>query len=119
MELSLTPAHEMLRQTVRDFAPREIAPVIKDYDRKQEPIPLALKRMGELGILGLCFPTRYGGQGMDYLSLRLACEELEAADTSLREATTVHTGLCSLTLFQLSTREQKQKFLVSLAKMEK
>ncbi len=104
---------------VRGFALKEIAPVIREYDRKQEPIPFALERMGKLGILGLCFPIRYGGQGMDYLSLGLACEELEAVDTSLRVAISVHTGLCSMTLFQWGTEEQKQKFLVPLAKGEK
>ena len=81
MDFSLSPEHEMTQKTVRDFAQKEIAPVIKEFDRKQEPIPWLLKRMGELGILGLPFPVRYGGQGMDYLSLGLACEELEAVDT--------------------------------------
>ena len=75
--------------------------------------------MGELGILGICFPVRYGGQGMDYISWGLACEELEAVDTSLRVAMSVHTGLCSMSIFQWGTEEQKQKFLVPLAKGEK
>jgi glutaryl-CoA dehydrogenase (non-decarboxylating) len=56
----------MTQKMVRDFVQKEIAPVIKEYDRKQEPIPFMLKRMGELGILGLPFPVRYGGQGMDF-----------------------------------------------------
>jgi glutaryl-CoA dehydrogenase (non-decarboxylating) len=119
MDFSLSPEHEMIRKMVRDFTQKEIAPVIKEYDRKQEPIPFALKRMGELGILGICFPTRYGGAGMDYISWGLACEELEAMDTSLRVAMSVHTGLCSMTLFQWGTEEQKKKFLVPLAKGEK
>lgn len=119
MDFSLSQELVMAQKMVRDFAQKEIGPVIKDYDRKQEPIPFALKRMGELGILGLCFPTRYGGQGMDYLSLGLACEELEAMDTSLRVAMSVHTGLCSMNLFQWGTEEQKQKFLIPLAKGEK
>jgi alkylation response protein AidB-like acyl-CoA dehydrogenase len=119
MDFSLSPEHQMAQKMVRDFAQKEIAPVIKEYDRKQEPIPFALKRMGELGILGICLPVRYGGQGMDYLTLGLACEELEAVDTSLRVAMSVHTGLCSLNLFQWGTEEQKQKFLIPLAKGEK
>jgi alkylation response protein AidB-like acyl-CoA dehydrogenase len=119
MDFSLSPEHQMAQKMVRDFAQKEIAPVIKEYDRKQEPIPFALKRMGELGILGICIPVRYGGQGMDYLTLGLACEELEAVDTSLRVAMSVHTGLCSLNLFQWGTEEQKQKFLIPLAKGEK
>jgi len=119
MDFALTEEHLMLERMVRDFAQKEIAPVIKEYDRKQEPIPFALIRMGELGILGLCFPVRYGGQGMDYISLGLACEELEAVDTSLRVVMSVHVGLCATTLFQWGTEEQKQKFLVPLAKGEK
>jgi glutaryl-CoA dehydrogenase (non-decarboxylating) len=119
MDFSLSPEHQMTQKMVRDFAQKEIAPVIKEYDRKQEPIPFALKRMGELGILGLPFPVRYGGAGMDYIAWGLACEELEAVDTSLRVVMSVHTGLCGMTIFQWGTEEQKQKFLVSLASGEK
>lgn len=119
MDFSLSPEHEMIKKMVRDFVQKEIAPVIKEYDRKQEPIPFMLKRMGELGILGLPFPVRYGGQGMDYLAWGLACEELEAMDTHLRVVMSVHTGLCGMSLFQWGTEEQKQKFLAPLAKGEK
>jgi alkylation response protein AidB-like acyl-CoA dehydrogenase len=119
MDFSLSQEHQMTQKMVRDFAQKEIAPVIKEYDRKQEPIPFALKRMGELGILGLPFPVRYGGAGMDYIAWGLACEELEAVDTSLRVVMSVHTGLCGMTVFQWGTEEQKQKFLVPLASGEK
>lgn len=119
MDFALSPEHQMVQKMVRDFAQKEIAPVIKEHDRKQEPIPTALKRMGELGILGICIPVRYGGQGMDYLTLGLACEELEAVDTSLRVAMSVHAGLCSLNLFQWGTEEQKERLLVPLASGEK
>jgi alkylation response protein AidB-like acyl-CoA dehydrogenase len=119
MDFSLSQEQQMTQKMVHDFAQREIAPVIKEYDRKQEPIPFTLKRMAELGILGLPFPVRYGGQGMDFLSWGLACEELEAVDTHLRVVMSVHTGLCGMTLFQWGTEEQKQEFLVPLAKGEK
>jgi len=119
MDFALTEEHLMLERMVRDFAQKEVAPVIKEYDRKQEPIPWVLERMGKLGILGICFPVRYGGQGMDYISLGLACEELEAVDTTLRVVMSVHVGLCAGTLFQWGTEEKKQKFLVPLAKGEK
>ena len=119
MDFSLSPEHQMTQKMVRDFAQKEIAPVIKDFDRKQEPIPFALKRMGELGILGLPFPVRYGGSGMDYIAWGLACEELEAVDTSLRVVMSVHTGLCGMTIFQWGTEEQKQEFLVPLATGQK
>lgn len=119
MDFALSNEHLMVQKLVRDFAQREIAPTIKEYDRKAEPMPHSLKRMGELGILGLCFPVKYGGQGMDYIALGLACEELEAVDTHLRVAMSVHTGLCALTLFQWGTEAQKQRFLKPLATGEK
>ena len=119
MDFALSPEHQMTQKMVRDFAQKEMAPIIKEYDRRQEPIPFALKRMGELGILGLPFPVRYGGGGMDYIGWGLACEELEAVDTSLRVVMSVHTGLCAMTIFQWGTEDQKQKFLVPLAKGEK
>lgn len=119
MDFSLSSEHKLIQKTVRDFAQKEVAPIIKEYDRRQEPIPWLLKRLGELGILGLPFPTRYGGQGMDYLSLGLACEELEAVDTSLRVVLSVHTGLCAMTIFQWGTEVQKKNFLLQLAKGEK
>ncbi|MGB7874552.1 MAG: acyl-CoA dehydrogenase family protein [Anaerolineales bacterium] len=119
MDFSLSEEHLMAQKMVRDFAQKEVAPVIKEFDRNQEPIPWVLDRMGELGILGVCMPVKYGGQGMDYISLGLACEELEAVDTTLRVIMSVHTGLCGMTIFQWGTEEQKQKFLVPLAKGEK
>jgi alkylation response protein AidB-like acyl-CoA dehydrogenase len=119
MDFSLSPEHLMAEKMVRDFALKEIAPVIKEADRKQEPIPWAIERMGALGILGMCFPIRYGGQGMDYLAWGLACEELEAVDTSLRVVMSVHTGLCGMTVFQWGTEDQKQRLLGPLASGEK
>jgi glutaryl-CoA dehydrogenase (non-decarboxylating) len=119
MDFSLTEEHLLMQKTVRDFARKEVAPIIKDFDRRQEPIEWVLQRMGTLGILGLPFPAKYGGQGMDYISLGLACEELEAVDTHLRVAMSVHLGLCAMTLFQWGTEAQKQKYLVPLAKGEK
>jgi glutaryl-CoA dehydrogenase (non-decarboxylating) len=75
--------------------------------------------MGELGILGVCIPEKYGGSGLDYISLALACEELERIDTSLRVILSVHTALNSLTLYQWGTEEQKQKYLVPQGKGKK
>jgi len=119
MDFALTEEHRMVQRMVKDFAQKEVAPVIQEFDRKQEMAPFVLPRMGELGILGICLPVKYGGQGMDYISLGLACEELEAVDTTLRVVMSVHTGLCSMTVFQWGTEEQKQKFLVPLARGEK
>jgi glutaryl-CoA dehydrogenase (non-decarboxylating) len=118
MDFSLSEEHRLIQQMVRDFAQKEVAPVIKEYDRKQEMAPFVLERMAELGILGICLPVRYGGQGMDYISLGLACEELEAVDTTLRVIMSVHTGLASMTIFQWGTEAQKERFLIPLARGE-
>lgn len=119
MDFEISAEHRMVQQMVRDFVRKEIIPFIKDYDRAHEMAPFILPRMGELGILGICLPVRYGGQGMDYISLGLVCEELEAADSSLRVVMSVHMGLNSLGLFQWATEEQKQRFLIPQARGEK
>src|SRR5678815_793763 len=75
--------------------------------------------MAELGLLGVCIPEQYGGAGFDNISLGLVCEELEACDTFLRVAMSVHVGLNSLSLYTWGTEEQKQKYLVPQAKGEK
>jgi len=119
MDLGLTAEHEMVQKMVRDFARKEVYSGIKEADRKGEMEPHVLPRMGELGILGICIPEKYGGQGMDYIALGLACEELEAVDTTLRVVMSVHVGLCGMTLFQWGTEEQKQTFLTPLARGER
>jgi glutaryl-CoA dehydrogenase (non-decarboxylating) len=118
-DFSLSPEHQMVQKMVREFAQKEVAPVIKECDRQQQMAEFILPRMGELGILGICLPIKYGGQGMDYISLGLACEELEVVDTSLRVAMSVHVGLNSMALFQWATEEQKQLFLTPQAQGKK
>ena len=119
MDFALTDEHRMVQNLVREFAQNEVAPVIKDFDRAQEMAPFILPRMAELGILGICFPVKYGGQGMDYISLGLACEELEAVDSTLRVVMSVHVGLNSMGLLQWGTEDQIQRFLVPQARGEK
>jgi glutaryl-CoA dehydrogenase (non-decarboxylating) len=119
MDFNLSDEHRMVQQLVREFAQKEVGPKIKEYDRTQEMPPFILPRMAELGILGICIPIRYGGQGMDYISLGLVCEELEALDSTLRVIMSVHMGLNSLALLQWGTEEQKHRFLVPQAHGEK
>ena len=119
MDFGLSAEHRMVQQMVRGFAQKEVTPVIKEADRNQQMAPFVLPRMADLGILGICIPVRYGGQGMDYIALGLACEELEVADTTLRVVMSVHMGLNSMALLQWGTEEQKQRFLVPQARGEK
>ncbi|MFP3854364.1 MAG: acyl-CoA dehydrogenase family protein [Anaerolineales bacterium] len=119
MDFNLSDEHLMVQKMVKDFARKEVQPTITEWDEKGEMDPKILPRMAELGILGICIPVRYGGQGMDYLSLGLTCEELEVVDTTLRVVMSVHMGLNSLGLLQWGTEEQKQRFLVPQATGEK
>src|SRR3989454_1306819 len=119
IDLQLTDDHEALMQTVREFAQKEVAPHIKEWDEKQHFGRSAFEKMAELNLLGVCIPETYGGAGFDYISLGLVCEELEAVDTFLRVAMSVHTGLNSLTLYTWGTEDQKQKYLAPQAKGEK
>ncbi len=116
MDFSLAEHQQQAARMVRDFAQAEVAPRIRDLDRAQTFDQAILQKMGELGILGLCIPERYGGAGMDYVSLGLACEELEFVDTMLRVIISVHLGLNSLSLLTWGTEEQRRKFLVPQAR---
>lgn len=119
MDFTLAEEHRQAQKMVRDFCQREVAPIIKDADRSQTLHPSILPRMGALGLLGICLPERYGGQGFDYITLGLVCEELEAMDTHLRVIMSVHVGLNSLALLQWGSEDQKRKFLTPQARGEK
>ena len=119
MDFTFTEENLGAQQMVRDFVEKEVKPVIKEADRKQEMPEFILPRMAELGILGINIPVRYGGQGFDYITLGLVCEELEAMDSTLRVVMSVHMGLNSMAILQWGTEEQKQHFLVPQAKGEK
>jgi glutaryl-CoA dehydrogenase (non-decarboxylating) len=115
MNFDLNDDHRLLEQSTREWAAREVAPRIQQLDREHRFDRELLKKMAELGLLGVCVPAQYGGAGMDYISLGVACEELEYVDTSLRVILSVHVGLNSLTLLAWGTEEQKQKYLVPQA----
>lgn len=119
MDIELTNEHLLIANSAKEFAKREIYPALKERDEKAEPDCKALKKMGEGGFLGICIPKKYGGQGMDYISLGLICLEFEKIDTSARVVLSVHTGLNSLSLLQWGSEEQKTKYLIPLTKGEK
>jgi len=109
----------LVEKSVREWGAREIAPRIRELDRAHQFDPNILIQMAELGLLGICVPTQYGGSGMDYLSFGLACEEAEYVDTSLRVILSVHVGLNCLSLLTWGTEEQKQRYLVPQAQGKK
>jgi glutaryl-CoA dehydrogenase (non-decarboxylating) len=119
IDLSLTEENRLVQQSVRQFADAEIAPHIREWDANQDVHVEVFRKMGELGYLGAPIPERYGGAGMDYISLAILCEELERADTAFRVIMSVHVGLNSLVLYQWANEDQKQRFLVPQAQGRK
>ncbi|MDR6123795.1 glutaryl-CoA dehydrogenase (non-decarboxylating) [Bacillus sp. SLBN-46] len=116
MDFSFSEEQEMLRKTVRQFVDKEIMPYIREWDENQHFESGILKRLADLGLMGVCIPEQYGGSGMDYNALAIVCEELERGDTAFRTAVSVHTGLNSMTLLQWGNEQQKQKYLTPQAK---
>jgi glutaryl-CoA dehydrogenase (non-decarboxylating) len=119
LNLELTEEQRLLEQSVREWAGREVAPRIKELDRAHKFDPKILPQMAELGLLGISVPAEYGGAGMDYIALGLACEELEYVDTSLRVIMSVHAGLNCLTLLSWGTADQKKRYLIPQAQGKK
>ena len=115
IDFDLSEEHIMIKEMVYDFARKEVLPIIKNHDRNQTYPYELLPKMAELGFMGVCLPVRYGGAGMDYISLGLVSEGLEWADSSVRETIAVHLGLHALPIFQWGTEAQKQRFLPPLA----
>jgi glutaryl-CoA dehydrogenase (non-decarboxylating) len=119
IDFDLTDEQQLLEQSVREWAAREVAPQIRELDREHRFDPRILPQMAELGLLGVSVPAEYGGAGMDYVSLGLASEELEYVDTSLRVIMSVHVGLSSLSLLTWGSEDQKQRYLAPQAQGHK
>jgi glutaryl-CoA dehydrogenase (non-decarboxylating) len=113
--LDLSEEQRQFEATIRDFAQRELAPEIRVRDRDAKPDPELFSKLAALGIPGVSIPQRYGGAGLDWISLGLACEELEYVDASCRTALSVHAGLCLTGIYQWGTEEQRQRILRPLA----
>jgi alkylation response protein AidB-like acyl-CoA dehydrogenase len=119
MDFDLTPEQEDVAKLCREFADGEVAPHAQEWDAKAE-FPLAtIRKMGELGLLGLPFPEEYGGAGADTVSYALAVMEIGRADASVGITMAAHVSLGTQPFFQFGTEEQKQRYLVPLARGEK
>lgn|SRR5574341_8239 len=119
IDFAWTEDHQAVFKLVKEFGQKEVIPFIRERDRQEKFDPSILKKMAEADLLGICIPTKYGGAGFDYISLGIACQELEYADTSLRVILSVHIGLSSLPYLSWGNEAQKQKYLVPQAKGEK
>ena len=114
MNYGLNEENILIRQTVRDFAEREIKPVAQELDEKGEFSVELTKKIGELGLMGMMLPEKYGGQGMSTLSYIIAVEELARVDSSQAATLAAHNSLGIGPLYYFGTEEQKTKYLPNL-----
>ncbi|MFC1564319.1 acyl-CoA dehydrogenase [candidate division KSB1 bacterium] len=115
MNFDLSEDHLMVRQTVREFAEKELAPGAGERDEKQEYPHEQMKQLGELGFMGVYIPEEYGGAGLDALSFVITVEELARVDASASVIVAVNNSLVCGGLEKFGTEEQKKKFLIPLA----
>ena len=119
MDFTLSKQHEMVRKLFKDFAENEVKPMAQEVD-ETEQFPLEnVQKMGKLGFLGIPVPKEYGGQGADILSYIMCVEELSKVCATTGVVVSAHTSLCADAILTYGTEEQKQKYLVPLAKGEK
>ncbi|MDX8553647.1 acyl-CoA dehydrogenase [Tenacibaculum sp. 1B UA] len=115
MDFNLTEEHLMIRDAARDFAKTELLPGVIERDEKQEFPNELVRKMGELGFMGVMVDPKYGGSGMDAVSYVLIMEELSKIDASASVMVSVNNSLVCYGLEAYGTEEQKQKYLTKLA----
>ncbi|NLI67103.1 MAG: acyl-CoA dehydrogenase [Bacilli bacterium] len=117
MDLRFTEEQEMMRKMVREFAENEVAKEIPAMNEDQFPKE-TIKKMGELGLMGIPIPEEYGGSGMDLVSYIIAINELSRVSATVGVILSVHTTLGTMPILKFGTEEQKQKYVPKLAKGE-
>ena len=115
MDFQLNDEQQQLRKSVREFAEREIAPHVLEWDEASRFPMETVKELGKMGLLGVIFPSEYGGAGMGYIEYVIAIEELSRVDGSVGIIVAAHTSLCSNHIFLAGNETQKQKYIPKLA----
>ncbi|MBL8222417.1 MAG: acyl-CoA dehydrogenase family protein [Bryobacterales bacterium] len=115
MNFEFTEEQQHLRRSVRDFAEREIAPYVMEWDEAQTFPTEVIRKCGELGYMGSIFPEEYGGAGLTYIDYSIIVEELARVDPSVGLIVAAHTTLCSNHIYLAGNEAQKQKYLPKLA----
>ena len=119
MDFRPTEEQALLRRTVREFAETEIRPHVREWDQAQHFPTELMPKLASLGLLGIQVPERYGGAQLSGIDYCICIEELARIDPGVALSVAAHNGLCSAHLFMFGTEDQKQKFLVPLARGEK
>src|SRR2546425_4848449 len=118
LDFSLNEEQLAIRDTCREFAQQEIKPIAEEMDRTGAFPYSLVRKMAELGLLGLPFPEEYGGAGADFLSYCLAIEEISRGDVSVGITMEAHTSLGATPFFLFGSREQKEQYLPALLQGE-
>lgn len=118
MEFELDEQHKLIRNTVRDFAKTHIEPHAEEWDEKEEFPRELFSKLGDLGIMGVTIPEKYGGAGLDYVSYAIAIEELARYDGSAALTVASHNSLGSGHIYLAGNEAQKEKYLPKLARGE-
>jgi alkylation response protein AidB-like acyl-CoA dehydrogenase len=119
MDFSQSDELQEIGRVARDFAEKEIRPHVMDWDEKQHFPREILSRLGELGFMGILVPHEYGGSGLGYMEYVTIVEELSRVDGSVGISVAAHNSLCTGHIFTFGTEDQKQRFVMPLAKGEK
>ncbi len=119
MDFTLDKKHEMARSLFRDFAENEVKPLAQEIDETETFPEETVKKMGKYGFMGITVPKQYGGQGCDTLTYAMCVEELAKVCGTTAVIVSAHTSLCIDPIMTYGTEEQKQKYVVPLAKGEK
>ena len=115
MDFQLNDEQLQLQKSVREYAEREIAPNVMKWDEAGEFPMATIKELGKMGLMGVVFPTEYGGAGMGYVEYVTAIDELSRLDGSVGIIVAAHTSLCSNHIFLAGSEEQKRKYIPKLA----
>jgi alkylation response protein AidB-like acyl-CoA dehydrogenase len=115
VDFDLSPEHELVRRTVREFAEEKVAPVAAELDREHRFPYELVTELAELGLMGMPVPEEYGGAGTDTLSYAIAVEELTRVDSSVAITMAAHTSLGTMPILLFGNEEQKQRWLPDLA----
>jgi short-chain 2-methylacyl-CoA dehydrogenase len=118
MDFDLSPDHELIRRTVREFAEGEVAPVAEELDRTKAFPYAIVEQLGRLNLMGIPFPEEYGGGGGDTLAYALAVEELTRVDSSVAITLCAHTSLGTQPIYLFGSEEQKREWLPRLCSGE-
>jgi hypothetical protein len=117
--LELTENQIMIRDTIREFAEKNIRPVIMEYDESQKFPMEIMQKLGELGFMGILVPEEFGGAGLGYIEYALIIEELAKVDPSVALSVAAHNGLCTNHINLFGNEQQKKKYLPDLASGKK